>query len=65
MQTQYSELFREWHFLYMRDNTVVGYMTLVPEMVSFNVNDSENKGSTSVKRAEFTIPSRTGNSLVL
>lgn len=55
-QTPYSELGGEWHFLYMEDNSVFGYMKLVPETVSVTSKDAHGKGSTSVKRAEFTIP---------
>lgn len=56
-QTPYSELAGEWHFLYMEDNSVFGYMKLVPETVSVTSENSHGKGSTSVKRAKFTIPS--------
>lgn len=48
----YSDLVGDWHFLYIDENTVFGYMKLVPETVS--VVDC-GTGST-VKRAEFTLP---------
>ena len=53
-QTRSSELLGEWHFLYMEDNRVFGYMKMVPETVS--VVPGEH-GAGSFKRAEFTIPS--------
>lgn len=49
----YSDLAGDWHFLYIDENAVFGYMKLVPETVS--VVDCGGKGST-VKRAEFTLP---------
>lgn len=48
-----SELAGEWHFLYMEDNSIFGYMKLVPGSISVNPDN----GSTPVKRGEFTIPS--------
>ena len=51
-----SDLTGEWHFLYMEDNSVFGYMQLVPETVSVTSEPGHGKVSTFVKRAEFTIP---------
>lgn len=53
--TPSSELAGEWHFLYMEDNSVFGYMKLVPETVSVT-SENCHSDSTSVKSAEFTIP---------
>lgn len=50
-----SQLAGEWHFLYKEDNSVFGYMRLVPETVS--ITGERRGGSPSVKRAEFTVPS--------
>ncbi|KAE8277154.1 hypothetical protein D5F01_LYC25030 [Larimichthys crocea] len=50
-----SQLVGEWHFLYKEDNSVFGYMRLVPETVS--ITGERRGGSPSVKRAEFTVPS--------
>lgn len=55
-QRSSSDLTGEWHFLYMEDNSVFGYMQLVPETVSVTSDPGHGKGSTFVKRAEFTIP---------
>lgn len=50
-----SQLVGEWHFLYKEDNSIFGYMKLVPETVS--ITGERQGGSPSVKRAEFTVPS--------
>lgn len=54
--TPYSDLAGEWHFLYLVDNRVFGYMQLVPESVSVVRESGHEEGSTAVKRAEFAIP---------
>lgn len=54
--TQSSELTGEWHFLYKEENSVFGYMKLVPGTVLITSVNGNGKESISVKRAEFTIP---------
>lgn len=41
----------EWHFLYVENNELFGYMKLVPDSVT-----TRTDGSAAIKRAEFTIP---------
>lgn len=48
----YSELEGEWHFLYLGNNSIFGYMKIIPDTVSII-----REGSVAVKRAEFTLPS--------
>lgn len=55
--TRSSELAGEWHFLYTEDSSVFGYMKLMPETVSVANRNEPGQPSTSLKRAEFTIPS--------
>ena len=53
-QTPCCDLVGDWHFLYMEDNRVFGYMKLVPETIS--VSGESDNGQGHVKRAEFTVP---------
>lgn len=48
---KYSELEGEWHFLYMGNDNIFGYMKIIPDTVCIT-----REGSVPVKRAEFTLP---------
>ena len=50
------DLVGEWHFLYREDNSIFGYMKLVPDTVSETTENDSAGGVTSIRRAEFTIP---------
>lgn len=48
-----SDLLGEWHFLYLPDGAVFGYMMIVPG----SVRVSEQPAGRCVREAEFTLPS--------